>query len=63
MSVHIIDSSDGDWIALYKDGVKVAEGHSIYVTEALEVLGIEFTKEEVDVDPYDPESCFPDKLP
>lgn len=42
-----------DWVALYKDGKKVAEGHSIPTTRALAALGIEFTNKYWDHDEMD----------
>jgi hypothetical protein len=37
-----------DWVAVYKDGVKVEENHSVSLRQGLEALGIEF--EHVDLD-------------
>ena len=58
-----------DWVAVYKDGEKVEENHSVPLTRGLEALGIEF--EVVDLfdqvsdlgtlpDGSDP---FPERLP
>ena len=39
-----------DWIAVYKDGRKVEEGHSCDLRRGLRALGIEFR--DVDLDDY-----------
>lgn len=50
MSVyHIIRSEDYDWIALYRDGKCVHQGHSIQEEELLDLLGIEHTHEVRDL--------------
>jgi hypothetical protein len=36
--VTLIDSSDGDWQALYINGHKVIEGHSISAEQVLKIL-------------------------
>ena len=38
---HIATSEDGDWQALYVDGVCKMQGHQLYVPEVLLALGIE----------------------
>lgn len=48
-----------DWVAFYKDGMKVHEGHSMRVEEALDALEIPY-KTTVDL-PCDPDS-FPEHL-
>jgi len=40
---HIIRSEDYDWIALYKDGVCLDQGHSIQEEDMLKLLGLEYT--------------------
>lgn len=58
MKVLIVRSGEGDWEALYVDGVKAYENHSIPTEEIFRVLGI-------DVDYYrhpeldDPDQCNP----
>lgn len=37
-----------DWVAVYKDGQKVEENHSVPLTQGLRALGIDF--EHVDLD-------------
>jgi hypothetical protein len=61
--VHFIRSSEGDWTAMYVDGQKVAEGHSLDDREVCKALGIKATSVEVDVDPYEnQDKYFPEKL-
>lgn len=60
MKIHIIEADD--WVAIYKDGVKVEENHSVPLTFGLEALGIDYTKEWVEVDVYDPMEHFPERL-
>lgn len=50
MRVHFRDSAEGDWEALYIDGRKMAEGHSIPRWELLACLDIKYTEEEVELD-------------
>lgn len=38
-NIKIISASDGDWEALYLDGKKVLEGHSLDPRQALEAVG------------------------
>lgn len=45
---HFITSDAGDWIALYKSGALVTEGHSLDGRELLRALSIPFTEEEWD---------------
>ncbi len=45
MAYHIIRSEDYDWIALYKDGKCLHQGHSIQEEDMLKLLGIEATHE------------------
>lgn len=60
-----------DWIALYKDGEKVYEGHSCPLHFGLEALGIEFTSRDLDAEGLDVDSltlpsgeqAFPERLP
>lgn len=46
---HIIRSEDYDWIALYRDGECILQGHSIQEEELLDLLGIEYTHEVRDL--------------
>lgn len=41
MKVNLIRSEEGDWIGLYKDGLLVAQNHSLGPSEVLRALGIE----------------------
>lgn len=42
---HIIRSEDYDWIALYKDGKLLTQGHSIQEEDLLRTLGLDFSHE------------------
>lgn len=48
MDIVILSGSDGDWTALYKDGVRVEQNHSISLRQGLEALGIPFEDREVE---------------
>lgn len=52
-----------DWIAVYKDGMKVEEGHSCSIERGLESLELPFTTVEVPYDPYSEVDSFPERLP
>lgn len=41
MNLHIIRSEDYDWIALYRDGKMLHQGHSIQEEDMLNLLGFE----------------------
>lgn len=58
--IHIRGAIDGDWEALYVDGKKVEETHTISMRKALQALGVEFTSEEVEAEPYG--ESFPETL-
>lgn len=65
--VLLVFSAEGDWEALYIDGVKRLEGHRVRTEDILNVLGIKvdfFTHPELD-DPDDanPLEMFPDRWP
>lgn len=56
VKIHLAECDD--WIAVYKDGQKVYENHSVDPRTLLEALGIPFTSvydERLDID-------FPDRL-
>ena len=42
MSLHIIRSPDYDWIALYRDGKLLHQGHSIQEEDLVKLLGFEY---------------------
>jgi hypothetical protein len=63
MKVHFIRSSDGDWVAMYLDGKKVAEGHSLDIVKVALLCGAWVSGVDVDVDEFDPDSAFPEILP
>lgn len=59
--VLIVRSGEGDWEALYIDGVKVYENHSIPTFILLEKLGVDvtyFTHPELE----DPDQCNPAEM-
>jgi hypothetical protein len=49
-TVHIVGTEEGDWEALYVDGVLEAEGHSIDKRQLMEILAIPYTTSEVTTD-------------
>ena len=61
--VVVIASDDGDWEALYLNGRKVREDHSLNWRFILEALGIPYSNSYVPVDPYDTDASFPETLP
>ncbi len=67
MNIHIRTSSFGDWIAIYKDGKCVEQGHSCDIERGLEALDIDFTSAEMQLDEYGQlssgEDPFPEILP
>lgn len=60
-----------DWIAVYKDGVKVEENHSCSIEQGLRALGIEHEYHYYDYDEWnqdtltllDGSEAFPERLP
>lgn len=59
-----------DWVAVYKDGVRVWDNHSCPLRDGLEALGIPFVErdfhDEMDYDLgvlKNGEDAFPEKLP
>jgi hypothetical protein len=66
MSIHIRTSDGGDWIAVYKDGQCVENGHSCDIRRGLQALGIEFTEMEMQLDEFgqmpDGSDPFPESL-
>lgn len=54
------DSKYGDWIAFYKDGKLLGQGHSFYTEDILEMLGIEY--ECVDGNSDETGNSFPKEL-
>jgi hypothetical protein len=62
IGVHFIKAASGDWVAMYVDGKKVLEGHTVDAMEVLEQVGIQATDIEVVVDEDDPDASFPEGL-
>ncbi len=59
--VLFVRSGEGDWEALYIDGVKVYENHEVPLSVALKLLGVEvsyFNHPELD----DPDQCNPKEM-
>lgn len=50
MKINHVISTDGDWEALYIDGVLKEEGHSLDVWHVLNAIGLEFTQHTIDFD-------------
>lgn len=61
-NIKIISASDGDWEALYVNGKKVLEGHSLDAKQSLEAVGLIVESVEVDADPYATDEAFPETL-
>lgn len=63
MRIHIIACDD--WMALYKDGVRVEQGHSISLMTGLTALGIPITETWLNADPFEVDLTgeFPERLP
>jgi len=58
MKVLIVSSAEGDWEALYVDGVKKVENHTLSPRDIFNVLGLDveyYTHPELD----DPDRCDP----
>lgn len=43
----VVSSSDGDWEALYLDGIKTVEGHSLRPRDIFEALGVQVEFREI----------------
>lgn len=52
MRVFVATDEGGDWVALYKDFVLVAEGHSLSVKEVVHALGIEYSHAEFNFEEF-----------
>ena len=63
MKIKILSSTDGDWEALYIDGKKVDEGHSLQVVDVLVACGLTVETKEVECDAYNCHEAFPDEVP
>lgn len=63
-SPEVVFVSADDWTALYVDGVKKDEGHSLNHTDVLAALGIKCKRKRVDEEWLSEEagSSFPDDL-
>lgn len=65
--IDILHDAGGDWVAVYKDGVKVEENHTCDIRRGLEALKIPFTEREVVSDKYglalDGSDPYPERLP
>jgi hypothetical protein len=46
MKLVIVSSSSGDWEGLYKDGIRLAEDHSLRTEDVLKLAGIEIEHKE-----------------
>jgi len=52
MKVHLRYDLGGDWVALYKDGKKVIEGHRLDTKSVLSALELPYTIDDVDAENY-----------
>lgn len=61
-SIHIIECDD--WVAVYRDGVRVHQNHSCSLREGLQALSMSFTCEYIEDDPreVDLSDRFPKRL-
>ncbi len=41
MITFVYDHEEGDWVAVYRDGVLIEQGHSVNARHLLERLGVE----------------------
>lgn len=60
--VHFIKAASGDWIAMYVNGKKAAEGHSLDEVQVIEALGLKVTSVEIG-DEEAENGGFPEALP
>lgn len=59
--IHFIKPESGDWVAMYVNGKKVAEGHSLDEYEVVEALGLTYTSDEIS-DEAAENGGFPEEL-
>ncbi len=53
-----------DWIAIYIDGKRAYEGHSIDPRTLLDIIGVDYSSEYIEPDEYDEVTIeFPDGSP
>jgi hypothetical protein len=50
-----------DWVAMYIDGKKAEDGHSLHYSHVLDALKIEYTSREIEV-PSDADIDFADDI-
>lgn len=48
MDKEITFALTNDWVAMYVNGKKVADGHSLHYIYVLDALGIEYTTKDID---------------
>jgi hypothetical protein len=53
MTVDLVSTCRGDWIAVYVDGVKVNEGHSLSESAVLDAVGVEHACRELNASELD----------
>lgn len=61
-NVTIVNDEYGDWQALYFQGVKKIEGHSLSIEEVLETLNIPFNWLEIKNEFFDANGALPTDL-
>ena len=59
--ITVVRDDQGDWIALYKDGKLLGQGHSFETAEVLRMLGVKY-EVYYDIDPEPTGWKFPDDL-
>ena len=50
MNIKLVKSEDGDWEAIYVDGVLAVENHSLRTTDVLEAVELDYEKVELSTD-------------
>jgi hypothetical protein len=59
----LVHSEAGDWVALYRDGKKVDEGHSLRPGDVLRALGLDYGTHTLSTEWLEENgSYFPDTL-
>lgn len=63
-SIVFRESEDGDWIAMYVDGKKVTENHSLSLFEVLRLAGIDYDCQSIpsELAESNPVKAFPQHL-
>ena len=60
--VVVVDDTNDDWVAIYVDGQKRAEGPFLSAANILEAVGIDYEEKQVSIGQHDYRNLFPDTL-